>query len=287
MPVDLSLLPVKKTLNCKGRVIDLTGGKIMGVLNATPDSFYDGGYYSGVENQLRQVEKMLKEGADFIDIGGASTRPGAEDISPDEELSRTIPLIEIILREFPNSLLSIDTWRSRVAREAVFAGAAIVNDISGGTDDPEMLQTVAGLQVPFICMHKQGNPKTMQANPQYEDVTKEVIQFFSFKLDELKEIGIHDVILDPGFGFGKTLEHNYELLKKLHVMRMLGCPIMAGVSRKSMINKIIKTKPENALNGTTVVNTLAVWQGADILRVHDVKQAREVYKIVNYYLETI
>jgi dihydropteroate synthase len=287
MHVDFSLLPVKKTLNCNGRLIDLTGGKIMGVLNTTPDSFFDGGYYNSIDEQLKQVEKMLKDGADFIDIGGVSTRPGASEVSEAEELDRTIPVIETILANFPVTVISIDTWRSHVAAEAVRVGAAIVNDVSGGNEDENMIATVASLGVPYICMHKKGRPENMQIDPQYEDVTKEIIQYFSFSLDKFKAAGIKDVILDPGFGFGKTLTHNFELLKKLHLMRMLGCPVMAGLSRKSMINKLLKTKPQNALNGTTIVNTLAVLQGADILRVHDVKQGKEVLKIMNYYCETV
>jgi dihydropteroate synthase len=287
MPTDLQLLPVKKTLNCKGRLISLLGGHVMGVLNATPDSFYDGGFYSNTDEQLRQVEKMLTEGATFIDIGGVSTRPGADNVAEHEELNRVIPLISHILQRFPDALLSVDTYNHRVAREAVAAGAAMINDISGGEEDAEMIGIVAELGVPYICMHKKGTPKTMQIDPVYEDVTREVVQFFSFRLDELRQLGINDVILDPGFGFGKNLQHNYELLKNLHVLRMLQCPVMAGLSRKSMICKLLHVNPDKALNGTTVVNTLAVVQGVDILRVHDVKQAKEVFKMINYYNEII
>jgi dihydropteroate synthase len=259
----------------------------MGVLNVTPDSFYDGGKYTGPEAQLHQAEQMLKEGADILDVGGYSSRPGAEEVSVQEEMDRVLPLIELLRSRFPDAIISIDTFRAIVAEESIRTGAHIINDISAGEDDAEMFETVARLQVPYIMMHKKGSPKDMQLDPQYEDVAKELLQYFSFRIEKLRELGIHDIIIDPGFGFGKTLAHNYQLLKKLYLFRMLGCPLMAGASRKSMINKILHTKPENALNGTTVVNTLALMQGVDILRVHDVKQAKEALKIVRYYRETV
>jgi dihydropteroate synthase len=287
MQPDTHLFPVKKTINCKGRLLDLSQGIIMGVLNATPDSFYDGGKYELLDEQLRQCEKMLKEGAAIIDIGGYSTRPGAQEISTLEEQDRVLPIIEKLINAFPDIIISIDTFRSAVAKAAVASGAAIINDISAGDDDEDMFETVAELQVPYIIMHKQGSPDTMQIDPHYENVVKELLQYFNHKLETLRSLGVNDIIIDPGFGFGKTVEHNYQLLKHLHVFRMFGLPVMAGVSRKSMINKILKTKPENALNGTTVVNTLALQQGASILRVHDVKPAMEALKILNYYREVI
>lgn len=285
MQQESGFFQVKKTINCGGRLIDLSGGKIMGILNVTPDSFFDGGRHNRQDLQLKQLEKMLQEGADFIDVGGYSSRPGADDVSTDEELNRVIPAIERITKEFPQAIISIDTFRAKVAEAAIAAGAQIINDISGGEDDPGMFDTVARLQVPYIMMHKQGTPKTMQQNPQYEDVVQEVLQFFSVRLQRLYALGVNDVIIDPGFAFGKTLEHNYQLLKKLYLFRMLEVPMLVGVSRKSMINKILKTKPEEALNGTTVVHTIALLQGCEILRVHDVKPAAEAIKIVNYYRE--
>jgi dihydropteroate synthase len=285
--LESEFLPVKKSINCGGRLVSLNEPKIMGILNLTPDSFYDGGKLSDENSLLQQAETMLKQGATFLDIGGYSTRPGADVVSAGEEKKRVIPAIEILSKTFPEAFLSIDTYRAEVAKEAILAGAHIINDVSAGDDDAEMFATVAQLQVPYIIMHKKGSPKDMQLDPQYEDVTKDVIQYLSFRLEKLNLLGVHDVIVDPGFGFGKNLEHNFQLLKNLKLLRMLGVPVLAGVSRKSMINKILKTKPENALNGTTVVNTLALLQGAGILRVHDVKQAREAVKIVTFYRETI
>ena len=276
-----SLSERKKTLNCRGRLVNLEGGAVMGILNTTPDSFFDGGHFTDLDSQLKQVEKMLKEGAAFIDIGGYSSRPGADDISEGEELKRVIPAIESIVKNFPEALLSIDTFRSGVAKNALEAGVHIVNDISGGTGDKKMLATVATFNASYIIMHMQGSPKTMQMEPHYDDVAKEVIQFLDVKMKEATAAGITDVVLDPGFGFGKNLEQNFELLNKLHLLTMLGQPVMVGVSRKSMINKVLHTKPENALNGTTIVNTMAVLQGCDILRVHDVKEAVQVFKLVN------
>ena len=276
-----SLSDRKKTLNCRGRLVSLEGGKVMGILNTTPDSFFDGGNFTSIDAQLKQTEKMLAEGAAFIDIGGYSSRPGADDVPMDEELRRVIPAIEAIAKNFPEAILSIDTFRSGVAQKALEAGAHVVNDISGGTADSQMLATVGAFNASYIIMHMQGSPKTMQIEPHYEDVAAEVLQFLDQKMKEALQLGITDVILDPGFGFGKNLEQNFELLNKLHLLTMLGQPIMVGVSRKSMINKALHTKPENALNGTTVVNTMAALQGCDILRVHDVREAVEVFKIVN------
>ncbi len=285
--LESEFLPIKKSISCGGRLISLDEPRIMGILNLTPDSFYDGGKLNDENSILQQAEKMLKEGATFLDVGGYSTRPGADAVSVDEEKKRVIPALEKLSQTFPEAFFSIDTYRAEVAREAIQAGAHIINDISAGDDDAEMFATVAQLQVPYIMMHKKGSPKDMQLDPQYDDVVKEVIQYLSFRLEKLHLLGVHDVIIDPGFGFGKTLEHNYQLLKNLNLLRMLGVPVLAGVSRKSMINKILHTKPENALNGTTVANTLALLQGASILRVHDVKEAQQAVKIVNYYRETI
>ncbi len=262
-------------------------GRIMGILNVTPDSFFDGGKYSLLDAQLAQVEKMLNDGADFIDVGGYSTRPGADTIHEEDELNRVIPVIEKIAKQFPDAIISIDTFRARVAEEAIKSGAAIINDVTAGEGDELMFEMVAKLQVPYIIMHKQGTFKDMQVEPQYEDVVKEVIQYLSFKIEKLTELGIQDIIVDPGFGFGKTLEHNFQLLKHLNLLRILGKPILAGISRKSMINKLLKTKPENALTGTIVTNTLALQGGASILRVHDVKEAVETLKVINFYRETI
>jgi len=287
MPLNFNFLPVKKTINCKGQLLDLSVGRVMGILNTTPDSFFDGNKYQGLEGQSAQVEKMLKEGADIIDIGGFSTRPRADEVSIDEELKRVIPLIEKLKQNFPDIIISIDTFRSKVADSAITAGAAIVNDVTAGEGDPLMFETVVRLQVPYIIMHKQGYFKDMQVDPKYDDVVKEVIQYLSFKIEKLTVLGVHDIIIDPGFGFGKTLEHNFQLLKHLDLLRILGKPIMAGISRKSMINKLLQTKPENALIGTAVANSLALAGGADIIRVHDVKEAVQTLKMINYYRETV
>ena len=266
-------------INCKGKLIDLDSPKIMGILNMTPDSFFDGGKNNSVEKALTRTEKMLNDGADFIDVGGVSTRPGAKEISVDEELKRVVPVIENILKRFPETLISIDTYQSATAKKAVESGAAIVNDISAGNLDDNMLKTVAELKVPYILMHMQGTPKTMQKNPVYENVTIEVNQFFSEKIRILKEFGINDIILDPGFGFGKTVEQNYELLNNLDLIGFGEFPLLVGVSRKSMVTRLLNVLPENALNGTTVLNTIALQKGAKILRVHDVKEAKEVIEI--------
>jgi dihydropteroate synthase len=287
MPIRFNFLPVNKTINCSGRIVDLSKGSVMGILNATPDSFFDGNKYKGMDAQLSQVENMLNDGADFIDIGGYSTRPGADDVTKNEEADRVIPLIIRIKEEFPEAILSIDTFRAGIAENAVRAGASIVNDVTAGEADPGMFETIARMQVPYIIMHKQGSFKHMQENPVYEDVVKEVIQYLSFKIEKLESMGIHDIIIDPGFGFGKTPEHNFQLLKHLDMLKITGKPVLAGLSRKSMINRLLKTKPESALTGTVIANTLAFAGGADILRVHDVKEAVQVIKMLNFYRETI
>jgi len=251
----------------------------MGILNATPDSFFAGSRSLDLDSALKKTEKMLNEGADFIDIGGMSTRPGAAEISEEEELQRVVPIVEAVIKEFPETLISIDTYRSKVAKEAVEAGGAIVNDISAGTMDKNFLKTVADLQVPYILMHMQGTPINMQKNPVYENVTLEVNQFLSGKIKELREMGIHDIILDPGFGFGKTVEHNYELFQNLSLIGFGEFPLLIGISRKSLITRFLNVSANEALNGTTALNTIALQKGANILRVHDVKEAKETIRI--------
>lgn len=274
---------MKNTINCKGRVIDLSTPKVMGILNVTPDSFHDGGQFTDVERAVKQTERMLIDGATFIDIGGQSTRPGAEQVGAEEEIKRTIPVIEAIVKEFSDVNISIDTYHAKVAKAAIAAGASIINDVSAGDDDEQMFPTVAELQVPYIIMHKQGTPQTMQQNPEYMDVVKEVINYFIAKTTQLNKLGVHDVIIDPGFGFGKTVEHNYSLLKHLTDFNIFSIPVLAGVSRKSMINKVLGTKPENALNGTSIANTMALLNGSKILRVHDVKEAMQAIKLYEAY----
>lgn len=268
------------SINCKGKLLSLKTPVVMGILNTTPDSFFDGGKYNSIDFALKQTEKMLNEGASIIDIGGYSSRPGADNIEAQEELDRVIPLIEKINKTFKEVIISIDTFRAKVALEAVNAGASIVNDISAGDDDPDMVATVATLGVSYIAMHKQGNSKTMQLNPTYNGVTTDVLDYFIKKIQLLRQAGIKDVIIDPGFGFGKNCQHNYSLLKNLDAFKMLDCPILAGMSRKRMINEVLNISSIDALNGTTVVNTIALLNGANILRVHDVKEAVEAVKIV-------
>jgi dihydropteroate synthase len=268
-------------ISCKGKLIDLTTPKIMGILNLTPDSFYDGGVFNNTDRALAQTEKMLLEGATFIDVGGASSKPGAVEISIDEELARVLPIIEEIQKRFPEAIISIDTYHSVVAQQAVATGAAIVNDISGGNLDAKMLGTVGALGgVPYIAMHMQGKPQNMQDNPSYDNVLVAIRSFFAAKIDEAHKAGIHDIIIDPGFGFGKTLDHNYSLLKSLSSMQMDGIPMLIGLSRKSMIHKLLEIEAADALNGTTVLNTIALQQGAQILRVHDVKEAQQAIHLI-------
>lgn len=261
------------TLNCNGTLIDLTTPKVMGILNITPDSFYDGGNLTNEHLILAQAEKMLNQGATFLDIGGYSSRPGAEDISESEELQRVLPAIEAILKKFPKSHISIDTFRSEVAKKCVDAGAVMVNDISAGNLDSNMMKTVAALKVPHVMMHMKGNPKTMNSLADYNNVTKEVLYYFSEKLAEARALGINDLIVDPGFGFAKTRYHNFELLNNLELFKSLEVPLLVGISRKSMIYKTLQTTPEEALNGTTALNSIALLKGANILRVHDVNEA--------------
>ena len=267
-------------ISCKGKLIDLTTPKIMGILNLTPDSFYDGGLYNNTDRALAQTEKMLLEGATFIDVGGASSKPGAVEVSADEELTRVLPVIEKIHIKFPDTLISIDTYRSDVAQQAVAAGAAMVNDISGGNLDAKMLKTVGALGVPFVAMHMQGKPQNMQDKPSYDNILTDIRSFFAAKIDAAHKAGIHDIIIDPGFGFGKTLEHNYALLKHLSSIQMDGVPMLIGVSRKSMIYKLLQIEVAEAGNGTSVLNTVALQQGAQILRVHDVKEAHQAVQLI-------
>jgi len=269
------------TINCKGILIDLSSPKVMGILNITPDSFYEGSRNITPDSLLNNAEKMLKEGATFLDIGGMSTRPGAEEISIDEEIKRVIPAIELILKHFPESLISVDTFRAKVASKSVEAGAAIINDISAGTLDEEMMGVIAKYQVPYIMMHMRGTPQNMKDLNKYEDLTQEVLFYFSAKIKAARELGINDIIIDPGFGFSKNVSQNFELLSKLDLFKNLELPVLAGLSRKSTIYKSLGVGPEEALNGTTVLNTIAITKGAHILRVHDVKEAMEVVKLTS------
>jgi dihydropteroate synthase len=254
--------------------------QIMGILNLTPDSFYDGGSYNNETKILRQVEKMLYEGANCIDIGAYSSRPNAKNITEEEELSRLIPPLQAVVKTFPDIIISIDTFRSQVAKQAILNGGHTINDISGGNMDPKMFETVADLQVPYVLMHMQGTPQTMQNNPSYQSVTNDVYTFFQKKTKELEIIGVKNVILDVGFGFGKTITQNYDLLHNLKLFKQLNKQLLVGLSRKSMLYKLLKTKPEQALNATSVAHTIAILNGADILRVHDVKEAVEVVTII-------
>jgi len=271
------------TLNCRGNILVIEKPIVMGIINITPDSFFAASSVQNNEGVIRMAEKMLYEGAAIIDIGGQSTRPGSEKISLNEEMQRVIPAIEIILKKNPQAIISIDTYQSLIAKEAVNAGARIINDIGAGNLDAAMLSTVASLKVPYICMHMKGTPQVMQHNPVYENVTREVLDFFIQKIDECKVAGITDVIIDPGFGFGKTVTHNFQLLKNLQVFKMLDKPILAGISRKSTIYKTLGIPVEEALNGSTVLHSLALQNGANILRVHDVKEAVEVITLFEKY----
>jgi dihydropteroate synthase len=255
----------------------------MGILNRTPDSFYAGSRSADDDALLGQAEKMIAAGTDWLDVGGQSTRPGAELVGEEEELRRLTGAIDLLHRRWPEVPLSVDTWYARVAREAVAAGASMVNDISGGRFDPEMLSAVGGLKVPYVCMHMKGTPATMNREAVYEDVVREVLDFFIRRIEDCRLAGIHDVILDPGFGFAKTSAHNFELLRRLGVFRMMGKPLLIGVSRKSTIYRLLGVPPEEALNGSTVLHTIGLLNGADILRVHDVKEAKEVIKLLEAY----
>jgi dihydropteroate synthase len=276
------LFPPKITLRIKGKLLLLDRPWIMGILNITPDSFYKGSRFSGSEGQIKQIaEKMVREGADILDVGGYSSRPGADEVSVDEELSRVLPAIGVIKKSNPEILISIDTFRAEVAREAVRAGADIINDISSGDLDGDMINTVAGLGVPYIAMHMRGNPKNMQQKTDYGDVLLEIVSFFAKKLEIFTKAGIKDVILDPGFGFAKTLEQNYWILKNLSYFKIIQAPILVGISRKSMIYKKLDLTPEESLNATTALHMAALVNGAGILRVHDVKEAKQTVLLYN------
>lgn len=267
------------TINCNGRLIDLNEPKIMGILNTTPNSFYDGGRHHSIDLILEKVEKHLSEGADIIDIGGYSTKAGAENISEQEEIDRTAPIIEKIIEEYPELIVSIDTFRGNVARVAVKAGASIINDVSGWELDENMFDAIKELNVPYILMHMKGTPQTMQKNPEYNDITLEVNEYFSQKIAQLKAAKVNDIILDPGFGFAKTLNHNYELFSKIETLGFGEFPLLVGISRKSMIYNLFNSTPQEALNGTSILNMVALQKGAKILRVHDVKEAKETLQI--------
>lgn len=269
-----------KSINCNGTLIDLSSPKVMGILNITPDSFFDGGKYSNENEIIAQVEKMLQDGATFIDVGAYSSRPGAKHISEKEELKRIIPVLRLLIKEFSSILISVDTFRSTIAKQCIESGACIVNDISAGNLDQQMFSTIAELQVPYIIMHMQGSPNTMQNNPAYTNVTQDILFYFSKKIVELRSLGVNDIITDVGFGFGKTIEHNFQLLKELELFKSLDVPILSGLSRKSMLYKPLDILPKEALSATTSANTIALLNGANILRVHDVKEAQEAIKIV-------
>jgi dihydropteroate synthase len=274
------------TLNIRQNLISIDHPWVMGILNLTPDSFFDKSRIDSTKKLLEIAENMLADGAKILDIGAQSTRPGAQEISAEDEISRILPALKVLRKEFPEAILSIDTFRSEVAQISASEGADIINDISSGDIDPEMIDTMAKIKLPYIVMHMQGIPQNMQKNPVYQDVTKEVIVYLSNKINQLRLKGVHDIIIDPGFGFGKTTEHNYQLMNNLHHFQFFNRPILVGISRKSMINKVLEIKPENALNGTTVLNTLALLKGASILRVHDVKEAVETVRIIEYLNES-
>lgn len=263
------------TINCLGELIDLGIPRIMGILNLTPDSFYDGGRYGNEYEILKQTERMLMDGATFIDIGGYSSRPGASDVTEEEEMNRVLPVIELLLRNFPGILISIDTFRSQVAARGLDLGAAMINDISAGSLDSRMMEVVGAYPVPYVMMHMKGEPKRMQKLTDYEDLLADILSYFSEKINMARDAGIRDCILDPGFGFAKTTEQNYELLSQLEIFTHFDQPVLAGVSRKSMIYKVLEIEPEEALNASTALHMYALQKGASILRVHDVKEAVE------------
>ena len=272
----------KNTININGRILDLTQPVVMGIINVTPDSFFDGGKYKTEKKVVKRAEEILEQGGTVIDIGAVSTQPGQEGISTKDEIDRLLPAVKAVKKAFPNAFVSIDTYRSWVALKVIEdCGPCIVNDVSGGNFDPHMFDTVGKLGVPYILMHMQGTPLKMQESPVYEDIIREISLFFTDCVKKLTKAGVKDVIIDPGFGFGKTLDHNYELLNRLDSFKVFQLPLMVGVSRKSMIYKLLGTNPEEALNGTSIVNTLALMGGADILRVHDVREAVEAVRILN------
>ena len=272
---------INLSINCNGKLVDLNTPKVMGVLNITPDSFYDGGRYKDAKSILNQTEKLISEGATFLDIGAYSSRPGADFISENEELKRIVPVVELIQKNNPDVLISIDSFRAKVIRECVSAGAVISNDISAGKLDPDMIKTVGELGVPYIMMHMRGTPQTMKNHTTYQHLINEIYAYFSKQIELARQHNITDIIIDPGFGFAKTLAQNYELLNQMEFFKNLNCPILTGVSRKSMIYKVLGCTAEEALNGTTALNMVALMNGACILRVHDVKEAVECIKLFN------
>ena len=273
------------TINIKGTLLDLTKPKIMGILNITPDSFFDGGDYNSEHKILNQVEKMLTEGADIIDVGGHSSRPGAKKISIEKETERVIPIINLIAGKFKNIIISIDTFRSEIARKAIEAGASIINDISGGDLDKKMYEVAGELKVPYIIMHMKGVPSNMQNETKYDNIIFDIIKNLSYKIDLAKKAGVLDIIIDPGFGFGKSLKDNFKILKNLSSFKQLNQPIMVGLSRKSMIYKLLESSANDALNGTTCLNSISINNGANIIRVHDVKEAKETVKLIEFMNE--
>jgi dihydropteroate synthase len=277
----------KNSINLNGRLLDLAKPVVMGILNVTPDSFFDGGKYKTEKKVLKRAEEILEQGGDTIDIGAVSTKPGAEGISTKDEIERLLPAVRAVKKEFPNAFVSIDTYRSWVALKVIEeCGACMVNDVSGGNFDANMFDTIGKLGVPYVLMHMLGTPLKMQNNPEYEDIIRDISMFFTEQVKKLTKAGVKDVIIDPGFGFGKTLEHNYELLNRLDSFKVFQLPLMVGVSRKSMIYKALNATPDEALNGTSVVNTLALMGGADVLRVHDVKEAVEAIRILDMVRST-
>jgi len=280
---DTSFNTKTRPLNCNGKLIDFEIPKVMGILNLTPDSFYDGGRYSGIDKYLLRTEQMITEGAAVVDIGAFSSRPGAKLISMKKEAVRLIPVLKDLIKHFPQTIFSVDTYRSEIAKQCFETGAGIINDISGGNYDKEMFSTIAKLNIPYILMHLHGLPEDMQQNPIRKNASQEIKLFFQEKVDVLNKLGFDKTILDPGYGFGKSLDCNYEILKNQNNLKINNLPIMAGLSRKSVVNKVLNTKPKDALNGTTILNLMALQNGANILRVHDVKEAVETVKLFKYY----
>jgi dihydropteroate synthase len=279
--VDDKYLKTRFSLNCNGRLVDLSHPAVMGIINITPDSFYDKSRVQSVDDVLKRVEQVLQEGGTMIDVGAYSSRPGADNVSEEAEADRLWPVLSGIRKQWPDLVISLDTFRGRIAEKAVGEfGVDIINDISAGQLDDSMFETIARLNVPYVLMHIQGNPQNMQKNPQYENVTGDVILFLAEKTDQLRNMGVADIIVDPGFGFGKSVDHNYQLLHDLEQFKMFELPLLVGFSRKSMIYRFLGGDPETSLNGTTVLNTLAINSGANILRVHDVKEAVECVKLV-------
>ncbi len=279
--------PGNKTLKCGNNVLNTDNPLVMGILNLTPDSFYDGGRYKNTDEWISQTESMIQEGASIIDLGAVSTRPGAQHVTEEEEIARLIPAVQTLTTRFPKTVFSVDTFRSKVAKLSADAGAGIINDISGGSLDEALIKTVASTGLPYILMHMQGTPETMQSNPAYKEVTNEIGLFFEKNISHLHKSGIKEVILDPGFGFGKSIRHNYKVLSELNVFKQYGFPILVGISRKSMIYKLLDITPEEALPATSALNLAALFNGADILRVHDVKEAVQMIKLCKTYMSAM